>query len=433
MMKKALTMLLVLSLGLTATACVRYSNQNYYEQAQLSLGSGNCARAAELFALLGEYRDSADYALYAAALHALSEGDLSLARTNLEAVHPFKSSGRCLTFIDALEKEQSGDLTGALRLYETLGSFRNANEAAENLRTAIPEQAIRQGRTLMAKGEYAAARELFLSLDGYGQSAVLAENCVAAMNRLAYNAADELCEAGEHLAAMQAFLALGDALDAEERAAQCRETLLGDLKERTAAAELTTAGDLIAEWEAIGDEEAMTQATALRERFGVNLTLLAAAVQEPCVLLGEYPMGESGLESAILWRVIAAEGAEITLLCESVIDASDVATTGDLTLGGAEVLPAMSLPSAADLASLSDLSCGATPYAIAQGVTQEGGAALYWLRDRLEGGMHPVVSASGDLALPQENTMPGVRPILTLSLDEYVFTAGDGSRENPFR
>lgn len=432
MMKKALTMLLVLSLGLTATACVHYSNQHYYEQAQLCVGSGEYARAAELFGLLGEYRDSADYALYAAALHALSEGNLPLARTNLNAVAPFKSSERYLTWISALEKEAAGDLAGALAVYETLGTFHNAHEAAGALRTAIPEEALRQGRAMMARGEYAAARELFLSLDGYGQSETLANNCTTAINRAAYTAADGLYDAGDRRSAMQAFLALGDVLDAADRAAQCRKEIIADLNARTEAVTLDTANGLIAEWEALGDEEALAQAAALRERFGVNLQLLNAADTQPCVLLGEYPMGESGLESDVMWRVIAVDGAKVTLLCESVIDASAIATTTDLVPAD-DALSAMALPSAADLASLSDLSCSATPYAVAQGVTQEGGVALYWLRDSLENGVHPVVSASGSLTLPTDTTTPGVRPLLTVSLEEHVFTAGDGSPENPFR
>ena len=210
------------------------------------------------------------------------------------------------------------------------------------------------------------------------------------------------------------------------------EEILADLTARTEAVTLDTAIGLIADWEALGDEEADAQAAALRERFGVNLMLLHAADTQPCVLLGEYPMGESGLESDVMWRVIAVNGAEITLLCESVIDASAIATTTDLVPAD-DALSAMALPSASDLASLSDLTCAATPYAVAQGVTQESGVALYWLRDSLENGVHPVVSASGSLTLPTDSTTPGVRPMLTISLEEHVFTAGDGSPENPFR
>lgn len=433
-MKKALTLLAVLCLALSATACVHRSNQEYYEQAQLYLGCGDHSAAAGLFSQLGEYRDSAEYALYAAALHALEEGDLTLARANMMAIAPFKSSARYLTVIDALEHELNGELEAALALYEQLGTFHNAHEAAEALRTAIPEEALREGRALMAKGEYEAARDIFLSLDGYGQSASLASNCTVALNRAAYSAADELCEAGDHLAAMQAFLALGDALDAPERAARCRASLAEALTEQIAAATLQTAADVLAACEAIGDAEAAEMAAALTQRFGVNMALLGAAASQPYVLLGEYPTGESGLESALLWRVIALEGDTVTLLCESVIDASPVATPTDLTLTEAErsAVTAITLPSAADLACLSDLTGIATPYAVAQGVTHADGSALYWLRDSLEGGMHPVASGAG-LTLPTDSATPGVRPVVTLSLADHIFTAGDGTVENPFR
>lgn len=433
-MKRILTLLLALGLGLTATGCVRRSNQQYYEQAQLYLGSGDPATAAELFGQLGEYRDSADYALYATALAALDRGDLALARANLAAVAPFKSSGRYLKIIEALEAEQSGDLEAALALYEALGTFCDAHESAEALRTAIPEEAMREGRAMMSRGEYEAARELFLSLEGYGQSAALAQNCTVAIQKAAYSQADELCDAGDHLAAMQAFLALGDVLDAPERAARCRATLAEMLSKQSAAATLEAASDIIALCEAIGDEEAARMAAALTERFGVNMRLISAADSQPYVLLGEYPTGESGVESALLWQVIAVTGTDATLLCTSVIDASPVATPTDLRFNGAEksAVKRVTLPSAADLASLTDLGGAATPYAAAQGVTHAGGFALYWLRDSLEGGVHPVVSGSG-LTLPTDSVIPGVRPVVTLSLEDYTFTAGDGTRENPFR
>ena len=34
---------------------------------------------------------------------------------------------------------------------------------------------------------------------------------------------------------------------------------------------------------------------------------------------------------------------------------------------------------------------------------------------------------------PAGETTPGVRPMVTISLEEYSFTGGDGTRENPFR
>ncbi len=434
-MKKFLSILAIVCLALTATACANSSNQEYYEHAQLYLGSGDYESAENIFRQLGEYEDSAEYALYAAALAAMTEEDYVLARANLNQLRGFKSAERYLRYVDALEYEADGQLEAALTVYESLGSFRGSDAEAHRLRSEIPEKAMRQARSLMANGEYAAARELLLTLDGYGQSAALAQNCTTALNKAAYAEADALCEAGDHLAAMQAFLAMGDVLDAPDRASQCRAAIFMLLNEKRQNVTIGTAAELIAAYKAIDDLEAAEQAAALTERFGVNLKLLEAAADQPYVLLGEYPMGESGLESALMWRVIAARGAEVTLLCESVIDASPVATMTELMLTEEEssALTGTALPSAADLASLSDLSCTATPYAVAQGVAQQDGLALYWLRDSLENGIHPVVSSTGSLTLPAGETTPGVRPMLTLSLEDYAFTCGDGTRENPFR
>lgn len=435
MMKKLLTLLLVLCAAFTATACSHATNQEYYEQAQLYLGSGDCEAAAMLFSQLGEYADSADYALYAAALHALQQEDLPLARANLHAVHPFKSSERYLRYLDALELEASGDLEGALVLYEALGSFEQSADKAALLRKEIPEQTMQEGRRLMSEGDYAAARDLFLSLEGYGQSARFAENCTVALNKAAYTEADALCDSGDHLAAMQAFEALGDALDAPDRAAQCRAALTAALDAALEEASIENAADLIALCHALGDKASLKKADELSARFAVNLQLLEGAADQPYVLLGAYPMGESGLESDLLWQVLKAEGAEVTLLCASVIDASPVATPADLTLTEEEAAAASDavLPAVSDLTGMSDLTCQATPYAAAQGAATEGGLALYWLRDSLESGLHPVVNGTGSLSLPADDATPGVRPMLTLNLNDFAFSEGDGTRENPYR
>ena len=102
-MKKVLALLSLLML-LSAAGCTA-SNQTYYEQAQLYLGCGDYTAAAELFSQLGEYRDSADYALYAAGLQAIKSGQYALAQTNLMEVDPFKSSGRYLRYLEALMLE----------------------------------------------------------------------------------------------------------------------------------------------------------------------------------------------------------------------------------------------------------------------------------------------------------------------------------------
>ena len=99
--KKFLTMLLLVCVSIGAAGCSAYSNQRYYERAQLMMGSGEYAEAAELFHQLGEYEDSAEYTLYAAALDALQRGKIELARANLLEIAPFKSADRYLRYLDA--------------------------------------------------------------------------------------------------------------------------------------------------------------------------------------------------------------------------------------------------------------------------------------------------------------------------------------------
>lgn len=435
-MKKLPLLALLLCTALTLTSCATQDNREYYETAQLYLGCGDYDNAAGLFAQLGEYEDSADYALYCRALEAIGNEDYPLARANLNAVNPFKSSGRYLMYLDALEAEAADELEQALSLYEKLGSFANADREAERLRTAIPEAALKEGRALMSKGEYAAARELFLSLDGYGASEALAENCTTALNKKAYTEADKLCDAGDHLAALAAFTALGDTLDAADRAAKCRAAIHEELDARYAAVTLAEAPALIDAYTALGDDAtAKERIAALSARYGRNLELLTALDTHPLVQLGEYPAAESGEERPVMWRVLKAEGDTLTLLSESVLDAAAAAKTVPVMFSEAELAAVgeVLLPAVADLAALSDLSCSATPYALAQGAASEEGRALYWLRDSLENGLHPVIGATGALSLPEETVIPGVRPMVTLSLEKIAFTNGTGAEDDPFR
>lgn len=433
-MKKLSLLAVLLCMALTLTACVRSDIGEYYQSAQLYLGYGDYDYAAELFSQLGEYEDAADYALYARGLQAIEDDDYELARANLSAVNPFKSSGRYLMYLDALDAEEDKELEKALGLYEKLGTFEDAHLDAERLRKAIPEAAIKEGRALMAKGEYEAARELFLSLDGYGASETLANNCTTALNKQAYEAAEELAESGDLTGAMEAFTAMGDALDAAKRVEEILAAIHKELDEKYAAATLATTPALIEAYAELGKDEIAVQRIAeLTARFGKNLELIT--MDDPAILLGTYPYAESGEEHAVLWRLIKAEGSVLTLLSEAVLDASAEAQPIQLTFTEAEqsAVGETMLPSMADLAGQADLACPATPYAQAQGAVNEEGASLYWLRDSLENGQHPVISASGALTLPEEGVIPGVCPMITLDLEKFTFTTGSGTMEDPFR
>lgn len=434
MMKKLPLLALLACTALTLNACTRADIDEYYQTAQLYLGCGDYEYAAELFTQLGEYEDAADYALYAAALQAIEDEHFDLARANMKAVNPFKSSGRYLTWLDARDAEEEGELEAARALYEVLGTFADAHLAVERLQKAIPEAAIKEGRALMAKGEYEAARALFLSLDGYGASKTLADSCTNALDKAAYNAADELYESGDLLGAMAAFTAMGDTLDAAKRADACLAEIHAELDKRYNDVTLASAPDLMAAYAALTeDETAQTRIAELTARFGRNLELLT--MDAPALLLGMYPYAESGEEHGVLWRALKKDGSQLTLLSAAVLDASAQAQMIPLTFAEAEqsaVGEAM-LPAMADLAGLGDLSCPATPYAQAQGAAREADAALCWLRDSLENGLHPVIGATGTLSLPVAESTPGIRPMITLDLEKITFTAGSGTAEDPFR
>ncbi len=433
-MKKLSILAVLLCMALTLTACASREIGEYYEHAQLYLGCKDYDYAAELFEQLGEYEDSADYALYARGLQAIEDKEYALARANFEAVNPFKSSGRYLLYLDAVAAEEDDKLEEALVLYEKLGSFMDANQAAERLQEAIPEAALKEGRALMAKGEYEAARDLFLSLNGYGASEALAKNCTAALQKAAYSEADKLVDEGDLVGAMMAFTALGDALDAADRAAECLSAIHTDLDAQYAAVTLATAPALIEAYSALPeDETAAARIAELNARFGKNLELIT--MKGAVVQLGKYPYAESGEEQSIVWRVIKADGAMLTLLGENIIDASAAAEPAALIFNEAEqaAVGEVQLPSVADLALLNDRSASATPYALAQGAAQEDGAALYWLRDSLENGLHPVIGATGTLTLPAEGVTYGVRPVITLALDNFTFAYGSGTESDPFR
>ena len=431
-MKKLPLLALLLCMALTVTACARTDIGGYYESAQLYLGCGDYEYAAELFSQLGEYEDAADYALYATALQALRDEDYALARANLEAVNPFKSSGRYLMLLDAIDAEAGGNMESALALYEKLGTFAGADEQAARLQKAIPEAAIQEGRALMNQGEYEAARELFLSLEGYGASKTLAESCTTALNKAAYQAADDLAKSGDLLAAMEAFTALGDTLGAAKRAQECLNAIHKDLDKQYAAVTLATAPALLDAYALLGaDEVAQARMAELTARYGTNLLLLTA--EDPLVALGSYPRAESGEEQPVLWRVIRREGSLLTLLSDQVLDASPEAAAVPVTFTEAEAVGEVMLPSVADLAACAELKCTATAYALAQGVPEEEGFAAYWLRDSLESGLHPIISATGAMALPEEGMTPGVRPMVVIDLEKIAFNAGSGTVEDPFR
>ncbi len=398
-MKKVCILLTVLALALTATGCSQPSNQEYYESAQLYLGSGDYEIAAELFHGLGGYSDSADYALYTEALSALEDKKYDLARANFAAIAPFQESERYLTWLDAVEAEDAGNTQEALALYAVLGTFRKSDRKATELRKAIPEATLKEGRALMAKGEYAAARELFLSLNGYGASRTLAENCTLAINKAAYSAAEELAKAGDQLGAIAAFTAMGDVLDAPQRAEEIRASLRAELEKQFAQVTLANAADLLNAYAALDDEEAQNRVASLTERFGMNLTVLSKVAEHPYVLLND----------ATLWRIDSAKDAMLTLQFEgfAAVKPEETAAIPEATAEPTPTAEPTALPSSEPAANPSAEPTAAPEESLA-----------------------PIATAT---VAPMTADLTPAGLMLHLDLTAFTFTKGSGTLADPFR
>jgi len=301
-MKRAL---LLLPLLLCLSSCT-LSNEAYYHQAQLYLGSGDFTSAASMFTQLGEYEDSADYALYCAALDALQNGNLPVARANMALLAPFKSSQRYLQYIDALALEQEGKLEEALAAFTVLGSFEDSLTHAEHLQTAIPERDLANARALIRASRWEQALTVLEKLAGYGESESLAAQCRESIARAAYDQAVCLYDDGQYQEALTAFEALGGLLDAPARARMCRGAMYAQLEEAYAAASLSTAQSLMEGYAEMEDYLSSPQRLdALQQRFTVNLRLAEATL--PHVLFGED----------MLWRVMQVQGSQAQLLSQS--------------------------------------------------------------------------------------------------------------------
>jgi len=299
--------LFLLPLLLCLSGCVP-SNDAYYEQAQLYLGSGDFDAAAHLFAQLGEYEDAADYALYCAALNALKEGRLPLARANMTLLGDFKSSQRYLQYITALEAEAAGQLEEALALFDGLGSFEDSLLHAAGLREAIPERNLSHARALMGASRWEQALAILETLNGYEDSARLMEQCQERINNEAYNQAMSLFNAEKYEEALAAFQALGETLDSPARARMCRGAMYQQLEEEYPAASIANAADLMARYEEMEDYFESPQRLAdLQRRFAINLKLVSAAYARPYVAFGD----------GLTWRVSGIQGSHAQLTAQS--------------------------------------------------------------------------------------------------------------------
>ena len=435
-MKRIVTLLAALALALTATGCAA-SNEDYYQQAQRFLGAGDFEGAARLFDQLGGYRDSGEYALYAAGLYALQQGERDLARSSLRQVDPFLNSGRYLTYLDAADLAEADDLEGAMALYQSLGAFADSAAQAQALEAAIPARDIRRARALMASGGWQQALTLLQPYQGQEEADTLIAQCGEGLRRNAYDKAAELYQSGDYGQAMAAFEALGDTLDAKARALACRSALYMQLEAEYASVTLSGCESLMARYAALeGYLDSASRISELQARFATNLALRDTAGKHPYVIYGSYPTDESGAAQPLTWQVLGVTDDAATLLCTRVIDAMPVASATDLA-APEDAAATLALPDQEQATTLGDLSCAATPYAMSQGVQHHSdGRAWWWLADEAPDGRQAIVWYNGSVLEggvdPAEATI-GLRPLLYLDLNRYAFTQGSGTPEDPFR
>ena len=435
-MKRIVTLLAALALALTATGCAA-SNEDYYQQAQRFLGAGDFEGAARLFDQLGGYRDSGEYALYAAGLYALQQGERDLARSSLRQVDPFLNSGRYLTYLDAADLAEADDLEGAMALYQSLGAFADSAAQAQALEAAIPARDIRRAKALMASGGWQQALTLLQPYQGQEEADALMAQCREGLRQNAYDKAAELYQSGDYGQAMAAFEALGDTLDAKARALACRSALYLQLEAEYASVTLSGCENLMARYAALeGYLDSASRISELQARFATNLALRDAAGKHPYVVYGSYPTDESGAAQPLTWQVLGVTDDAATLLCTRVIDAMPVASATDLA-APEDAAATLALPDLEQASALGDLSCAATPYAMAQGVQHHSdGRSWWWLSDEAPDGRQAIVWYNGSVlgggVDPAEATI-GLRPLLYLDLNRYAFTQGSGTPEDPFR
>lgn len=191
MRKKAVLWLLLLALALSLCGC----KSSDYKAADELYAAGDFAAAAEGFAALGDYKDSAERA---------------------------QESGSAASYEQANALYAEGKLDEAIALFEELGGYKDSGELLEKVRgdkiEAENSAAYEAAVALLESGEYGQAIEALKALGDYRDAAEQAETAV----ETAYEAAKELLGEGKAEEAEAVFASLGELLD-PVRAATLRQ------------------------------------------------------------------------------------------------------------------------------------------------------------------------------------------------------------------
>ena len=419
---------------LLATGCAS-SNLERYERGQVYLGSGDYATAETIFRQLGTYSDAETQALYAAALLAVREGELPLARANLQLLADFPQAALLTRYTDGIEAETGGDFEQALTIFAALGTYQDSAERAAKLRKAIPARLSARVKALTASSRWAEALALLDAAPAEDVDASLAETCRAELAASAYKKAVAAQKKGEYAAAMATYTDLGDYRDSALRAEDCREKLYQAAVAASASVTAATAAQVLAQLSSLGAyEDCERRVAELSARWNAVLSLMTKAAEQPCVVLGSYPTAESGLSTPLLWQVCAVEGSRALLCATVVTDSVTAGIDACADFSDAEALAVLSrtLP---DAAQLPQASCAATAYALAQGVRQDGsGLAWYVVAGEASEGHLRAVRPDGQLCeVRADDVHAGLRPAVWVSLDALPLRTGSGTAEDPFR
>lgn len=224
-----LSMLVILFLIIFGT--IRQKN---YEEASALFDSEKYSQAAEAFAKLGHFKDSADrtiesqnWASYSRASNLIEPyryDDTTEAKQIFLSLGDFQDSADMAVFcqnrIDyaaADDLETAGDFAAAQAGFEALGDFNNSKERARYCSDTLDYQA---ACALIEQGDYAAAAEKLAApaksnFEGADDKLELCDN------KIDFAAAEQLLADGKNYEAYKAFTALGDFEGAFLRAEAC--------------------------------------------------------------------------------------------------------------------------------------------------------------------------------------------------------------------
>ena len=226
------------------------------------------------------------------------------------------------TYQEALTQEQSGDYTGAIKLYKSIQEYRDSGERIALCETAILDGKYDAAVALMDAGEYSEAITAFEAIRSHRDSAEKIKACKTAILDGKYDAAVALMDAGKYSEAIEAFKPIKNHRDSAAKIDEC-QTTIADGKYDAAAA-LMDAGKYSEAYEAF---RTLSWYRDSRER--ANTCYMKAKREELAqvtvgdhVTFGTYEQDsnkDNGAED-IEWLVLARENNRLLVISRYALD-----------------------------------------------------------------------------------------------------------------